>query len=291
MTSAEVARIMGRVARGLAAARAVKVGLLTAGLLAVAGLWQRLLPTGSDQTDLMVLLVSAGTWMALAIRGTTSLRLVNAAAGYAATRRVDLAEQALTSAATTFGLFRGPRLLAMQNLAALCHSDRRFDQAAQICRFLLQRSGRALKGFDLRNRLLLADSEVMLGNLTQAHAQLLHLYAADLSLTEQLALLPTACYYEASVRHWDCLASAAKAREQLAQLLPPLQAAITLACLALGCQHLQQLPQRDWLWKQATLLLDRDVLVERFALLAALPTEAGVALPWQVGPNDTGECR
>jgi hypothetical protein len=291
MTGRQLQDLLARVRRDLGLARVLGVLLIVAGGFAVLGGWSYVLPGGSDQADLLVLLTVAGVWMMMTLSGAASLRLVNAAAAHLADGRLDLAEGALLAGATKFNIISTPCLLAMQNLAALAHGAGRFDQSAAISRFLLERPGRAAKRLQLRNRLLLADSELMRGDLQQAYVQLEVLYASKLPLTAQLALLPTACYYEVAVGAWEWLALGAKAREQLARLLPAPQSALTLACLALGCHRQGRPGQRDWLFKQATLLVDREALVERLPLLAALPAEAAMILPWRQSGGDLGETR
>jgi len=291
MSSEELQDLLRRVRRGLGLGWVLNLLLVGAGTLAVLGGWSHLLPGHAPQADLVILLTVAGTWMVMTVSGASSLRLVSAATVHLADGRADLAERALLAGATKFNLIAAPCVLAMQNLAALAHGAGRFDQSAAISRFLLQCHRRAARKLQLRNRLLLADSELMQGDLQQAYAQLKVLYASELPPAAQLALLPTACYYEVAVGAWECLAWAAKAREQLARLLPAPQSGMTLACLALGCQHQGRLPQRDWLFKQATLLVDRDALVERLPLLAALPGEAAMRLPWRKDGSVFGESR
>ena len=291
MTSDELSSMMGAVRRSLWLSSAVKIALLAVAAMAIVDVWRLILPLARERISLLILVGAAGAWMALTLRGANSIRLINAAATYVAGGRPDLAEEALAEAARQFGLVRAPRLLALQNLASLAHGRGRFDQCAQLCRFLVEQSGRSARKLHLHSRLLLADSELMQGNLPGAYGQLTILHHTRLALADQLALLPTACYYEVSAGRWDLLAAATKARAELGRLLPAPQAAATLGCLALGCQNVHQLGQRDWLWKQTTLLLDRDVLIARLPLLAALPADAVMALPWQGEQHAAGECR
>ena len=145
------------------------------------------------------------------------------------------------------------------------------------------------RAFQVRSRLVLADSVVMLGDLGGAYEQLQWLHAADLTEADRFALVPTACYYEVAVGRWDCLTAAAKARAARAALLPAPQAAATLGCLALGFQNLRRPDCRDWLWTQALLLVDRDAVVSRLPLLAPLPAGPAWSFPWQSAPAASGE--
>ena len=143
---------------------------------------------------------------------------MNAAGAYMAAGRPDLADRALVTAAESLLIQRKLRLLALHNLAVLAHGAGRYAEAAELGRFLVARGGG--KGLVDRTRLLLADSELMLGRLGPAYLELRVLLGSSLGLSERLSLLPTACYYEACVGRWDYLTATARSRSELARLLP-----------------------------------------------------------------------
>ncbi len=284
MSPSQALRLTRRVRRGFAIAATVKTLLVLAAIGAAFGLWGAVFPGAGPRIDTFVLMGAAGAYVGLAVAGGAGIRLIHAAAAYTALGRMDLAERVLVNAAMGFSLYRGQRLLAVQNLAWLAHGAGRFTQAALLSRFVVEhlgRSRRLLGAFDHPNRLLLADSELMLGRLGEAQVQLTAMDGSGLTLTERLAMLATTCYYEVSASKWDRLADEAPARAPMAALMPPAQAATTLACLALGCQHVDRLGRRDWLWQEATLLMDREELVSRMPLLGSLDQEKAARPPWR----------
>ena len=279
MTADQAQKLVDRARQRLRTATLTKGTLLVAAALALGGFGRGVF--AAPDADFVVLMGVGATWLALAMRASRSLRQIASAGHMAGSGRIDLAASALAAVATEFAAFRGPRLLALQNLAALAHAAGRFGAAARISEWLVRHGRSSAKGFEVRNRLVLADSVLMLGNLSGAYDQLQWLHAADLTEADQFAVLPTACYYEVAVGRWDCLAAAAKARAARAVLLPAPQAAATLGCLALGMQNLQRPDCRDWLWTQALLLIDRDAVVSRFPLLAPLPAGPAWSFPWE----------
>jgi len=292
VTNEQALRLASRTVRQLRTARAVKAALAVAAVGAVGHAWHRLLPGVGPEANTVIIMAAVVVWVILSAVGAVGGRLINAAAGYTGAGRIDLAEQALTEAAGRFSLQPAHQMLALQNLAALAHGAGQYAQVTVLSRLLVEQSGRSRRlsrAFERPGRLLLADGELMLGRLQEAYEQLSVLYAGKHTLAERLTLLPVACYYETAVQSWDHLVSQAPQRAQLAHLLPPAQAASTLACLALGCQHTGRLDRRDWLWRQATLLMDRDDLVARLPLLAALSVESAIHLPWLPEAPDSGE--
>ncbi len=273
------AQLVQRIRRGLLVGGLLRWGLVAAATLALLGTQGPGLLGVTPNTWLIVVLAALGAWVGLSFGSTASMRMVHMAPSYAASGRPDLAQQALLTAASRFSLHRAVPMLAVANLALLAHEQGRHADAVTLCRFALDRPGRALRGMINGLRIVLADSELMLGRLTAAYEQLEWLHGQSLGLSERLALLLTRCHYEVAVERWDCLVADLTERAELASHLPPVQSAAALGCLALGCQHTGRAAQRDWLWSLATLLADREVLVARLPRLEALPAE-GLDLPW-----------
>lgn len=273
--------MLHRVGRSLRWTRLAKVGLVAAGFAGAFGLIALVWPGADEQADMIVLLAAVGTWSGLSLAAGKSIRLLHAAAVYQAMGRADLAEQSYAKAAEDFSFLPNTRLAALRNLAVLAHNTGRFAQAIQIGTFLLGRTGRYARSLRRRCHLLLADSELMLGNLDGCHEHLSALQGQTLALWEQLALLPITCYYEVACGAWERLAEAAGARQRLARLLAPNEASKTLACMALGCMQLNRQSQCDWLWARATLLADPEELLDRYPLLAELASMPVAQLPWE----------
>ncbi len=283
MTGAQAQAFTEQLARQLTLARAVRAGLIALAVGAVLQTFSILLPL-SEGANMVVLLAAGGAWILLSGSGAVATKLLQAASAHVAAERYDLAQRALVAAAMRFNFQPAPRLTAVQHLATLLHEARQYASAAQLSRFLISHAVRVRnlrRSFDRAGRLLLADCEVMQGRLHEAYEQLSILYQSGRTLSEQLALLPVECYYEVSVGAWDGLADEAPRRARLTELMGPMQAASTLACLALGCDRTGRVDQRDWLWRQATLLVDRHVLVDRLPRLEALPASAAMVLPWE----------
>lgn len=283
MTDAQLTAILGAARKRFWQGRAVKLALVIivgVGVLADIGLAELVWPGQSQTIGLWVLMGALGIWMLLSMTSAANVRLIGAAGAYTGAQQFDLAERTLMTAATNFSLYQSISLLAIYNLAVLAHGQGRFAQAAWLCGFLQEFPSRSADPMGRRSLMILAESELMLGQLPLAYQHLSALRGRPLSQPEQLALLPTTCYYEVCVNRWDYLVQTARARVELARLLPAPQSAVSLACLAMGFQQMGYLPQRDWLWQQATLLLDRQTLIDRFPQLAALPGDRVMKLPW-----------
>ncbi|MFW6146236.1 MAG: hypothetical protein ACOC7R_02770, partial [Planctomycetota bacterium] len=200
MTGPQAQAFTEQLARQFVLARVVRAGLIALAIGVV------LLGEG---VNMLLLLVLAVIWIVLSSAGAATVQLLQAASAHIAAERFDLAQRALVTAALRFNFQPAPRLTAVQHLATLLHQARQYAPAAHLSRFLINQAVRVRnlrRSFDRAGRLLLADCELMQGRLHEAYEQLTILYQSPQTLSEQLALLPVECYYEASIGHWDGLA-------------------------------------------------------------------------------------
>ena len=75
-----------------------------------------------------------GVWIALSITSARSSRIALDSPALIATGQFDEAERQIDLAMRAFSLFGPAKLRALHQLAVLRHAQRRWDEAAQLCR-------------------------------------------------------------------------------------------------------------------------------------------------------------
>src|SRR5207244_8517400 len=108
----------------------------------------------------------------------------------------------IESALRSFSLFRTGKLLSIHHLALLRQAQKRWEDAAQLCRELLKQRLGSLKHLERQSRLVLAEALLEMGDLAGAYQSIMQLYQQRLSLSEALNLLAVQLEYEARINAW-----------------------------------------------------------------------------------------
>jgi tetratricopeptide (TPR) repeat protein len=213
--------------------------------------------------------LSAMVWLLMTFLNTRQVRMAGEANAFLSSGRLDLAEDALTSALRAFGYYRVAKLLICHNLAVVVHGQKNYQAAAELCDGLLSLHPAPSRSLGRICRMLLADCRLFLGDAAAAVKALKPLLGVSqrLPLVEQLMLLPielrcrVACgSYEEAVRDLE-------GKLRRAELLDSRKAALVNALLAKSLRHLGQTPMADFLQKRAELYCGLDELKQDYPFL------------------------
>jgi hypothetical protein len=223
--------------------------------------------------DGTVLLMGIGfVWLVLSYRSMKGQRLAAESPSLIAAGHFDEAEQQIEAALRSFSLFRSAKVLSLHHLALLRHAQKRWQEAASLCRALLSQKLRTLRGIDRPSRLLLADALLELGDVQGAYVALSSLYNERLSLGEAMNLLAVQLDYEARIGAWEAMLpkGAAYKRVQLAELMPAASSARAQAFMALAAKRTARPDWAAWLRSRAQLLDNPSELIRDRPMLSEL---------------------
>lgn len=215
-----------------------------------------LLPGVALVSGLLAPLVVLGLWMWVSISTARVARSLTSF-GEMMTTEPAKAEESLNEMLRIRPVMRWARLLSYHRLAGLRHLQRRFSETAAICLCLLNQP---LKGPAAATRphllLMLAEAQLEIGNLPGAYHALAHLQQTRLGLAQSLQRLAIQTRYELAVGAYDSAMHRARAKVELAELMPAKHCAAMHAMLATAADHAGQSKQSAWLWERTRLLAE-----------------------------------
>ncbi|MEM6256933.1 MAG: hypothetical protein AAGI37_01305 [Planctomycetota bacterium] len=204
-----------------------------------------------------------GLWLWVSVSTARVARSLTAFGELMATEP-DKAELALDEMLRARPVMRWARLLSYHRLAGMRHLQRRFAETAAICLCLLNQP---LRGPAAATRphllLMLAEAQLECGNLPGAYHALAHLQQTKLGLAQSLQRLAIQTRYELAVGAYDAAMRRARAKVELAELMPAKHCAAMHAMLATAAEHVGQTKQSGWLWERTRLLAGPE-LSEQF---------------------------
>lgn len=253
---------IARLRRDLVLASTLKVLLWGSLIVAIA--------VGSETVKTAAFVAVGAAWVALAMGSRRGSALAAGSSSLIAAGLYDAAEVQLSRALSGFSLFRSTKLLSLHHLALLRHTQRRFDESAQLSRALLGHRLGPLKALGKSARLMLASASVNLNDLNRAYGAIAELYKHRLSLGEALHLLRTQLDYESRIGAWDHMAANLPVKVQLAELMPTADAAAVQALLALAARKTGRGEWETWLCERVGLLADVRELTSRMPVLREL---------------------
>jgi len=193
-----------------------------------------------------------------------------------ATGRFEQAERQIDLSLRSFSIYRRAKLLGLHNLAMLRHAQQRWDEAAILCRAVLDQQVAMARSLAKPSRLLLADSLLQVGDLAGAYEALSRLYSQRLSLAEAMTLLQLQLEYSWRVGAYPAMVSGLAAKVQLAELMPTSSAARTQAFLSLAAHRLGQKELAGWLGQRVKLLVDPERFKVEMPAMVELWNEGSV---------------
>ena len=220
--------------------------------------------------DVALLMLLGLTWITLSYRSMKGSRLAAGSPSLIAAGQFDQAETQIDQALRSFSLFRTSKLLSLHHLALLRHAQKRFADAAELCRALLKQRLGGLKGLSRQSRLILADSLLELGDLRGSYESISALYQERLTLGEAMRLLAVQLDYLWRVHAWESMLEGVQVKVQLAELMNTPAAARTQALLALAARKLGRTEWEIWLRRRVELLCDVNQLISDRPILREL---------------------
>jgi hypothetical protein len=219
----------------------------------------------------VAVLIGVGTmWMILSFRSLRGSRVAADSSTLIAAGQFELAEKSIAESLDSFSIFRTVKLMSLHHLAALRHTQNRWQDSALLCQAVLMQKPKAISGLDRSSRLLLADSLLELGDLRGVHENLLRLYNQRLTLREALNLLVVQLDYMSRISAWEPMLWQIGTKVQMAELLPTLQSARSQALMALAAKKTGRMDWFDWLRRRAELLSDAQHLCADRPMLCEL---------------------
>jgi hypothetical protein len=220
--------------------------------------------------DAAALLVVGAIWLTLSYRSIRGSRLAAGSPSLIAAGHLEAAEHQIEQALSSFSLFRTAKLMSLHHLAVLRHAQKRWADAAELCRAVLRQRLGNLKGISRQSRLILADALLELGDLRGTQEAIARLYDQRLSLAEAMNLLAVQLDYESRVNAWERLFAGVSTKVQLAELMPTPTGARTQALLALAAKKVGRDDWAAWLRRRVELLVDVGELVASRPVLREL---------------------
>lgn len=234
-------------------------GLLIAGVVA-ALLMTLLLPGSVLVSGLLAPAVVLGLWLWVSLSTAKVARSLSTFSTLMSTDSA-AAQDALDEMLRARPVMRWARILSYHRLAGLRHLQRRFGETAAICLCLLSQP---LKGPAAATRphllLMLAEAQLEVGNIPGAYQALAHLQQTKLGLAQSLQRLAIQTRYELIIGAYDSVLHRARAKVELAELMPAKHGATMHAMLATAAQHAGQARQSDWLWERTRLLAGPELI-------------------------------
>ena len=204
--------------------------------------------------------VASIVWFGLLVISVRARRLAIDAAPLIAAGEFGLAEDRLSQSLRTFSVLRSTRLLGLQQLAMLRHSQSNWADVAKLCRELIDRQRPGERSMDVPSRLMLVESLVELGDVRQAQHEIAALGDVRLGLRE--TLLVTALRLESQVRAglWADATRNIEATLAMVELMPSPALARAHALLALAAKRQGLSAWHETLARRGLLLADVDSL-------------------------------
>jgi hypothetical protein len=268
---------IARFNRDLTLGRVLNIALLAAVAVSFFFFFGGFLRSGI--ADMMALVAFTTLWIFLGVQSMRGTRLAAGSSSLIATGQFDQAEMQIEQAMRSFSLFRTTKLMSLHHLAVLRHAQRRWTDAADLCKALLRQRLGSLTGLSRQSRLLLADSLLELGDVRGAYEALVGLYCQRLTLAEALSLLVVQLDYLWRIGAWEAMLEGLGSKLELAELTNAHNAARVGAMLALAASKLGRKQLQEYLWRRVELLADVDELVRQRPILRELCRAAPEALP------------
>lgn len=218
---------------------------------------------------------AAAVWLGVLIVSVRARRLAIDAVPLIAAGEFGLAEDRLSQSLRSFSVLRSTRLLGLQQLALLRHSQSNWADVAKLCRELVDRQRPAERAIDVPSRLMLAESLVELGDIAAASREINLLTTRRLGLRDTLMLTHLRIELQVAAGHFAEAVGRLETTLALIELMPANVAARCHALLALAAKQMGLAQWHSFLARRATLLTDADGLIAARPILRdALPSIA-----------------
>jgi hypothetical protein len=205
--------------------------------------------------------VAALVWLGVLVVSVRARRLAIDAVPLIAAGEYGLAEDRLSQSLRTFSVLRSTRLLGLQQLALLRHSQNNWVDVAKLCRELIDRQRPAERVLDVPSRLMLSEALIELGQLAPAAREIGMLASRRLVLRDTLMLTHLRLELHVASGRFGEAMNRPEATLGLIELLPTAASARCHALLALAARRLGEPDWHAFLKRRAMLLADVEALV------------------------------
>jgi tetratricopeptide (TPR) repeat protein len=244
-------------------------GLLLAG--AVVSLVMGMTANAHAMDGTLLLVGVSALWVLLSYRSVKGSRLAAISPSLIASGQYAQAEAQIEQALRSFSLFRTAKVLSLHHLALLRHAQKRYQEAALLCRALLGQRLGSLEMLNKPSRLILADALLEIGDAGGAYQAIAGLYHQRLSLGEAMNLLLVQLHYESQLGYWSQIVGPRMVQKvTLAEMMPSSSAARAQALLALAAQKTGRSDWAAWLVRRVELLADVNQLCTERPMLSEL---------------------
>ena len=256
-----VQEAISRFRRDVTVGTVVKASLTLAAVLILS---LHFVPAARSIDPTLLLLVLGVVWFTLWYRTMKGSRMAAESSSLIASGRLEQAEQQIEQSLRAFSMSRSIKSMSLLNLALVRLAQKRWPDAAILCREVLSAKKGNPDHLSKSSRLLLADSLLEMGDTRGAHEALLGLYQHRLSLGEALNLLRVQTEYLARIGAWDYMMQGVATKVQMSELMPTPQAARTQAMFALAAKRAGRADWANWLKARVELLADpKELTAER----------------------------
>lgn len=240
------------------------------GAFVVCVIWLMRAPADLQKWGMVGVAVLVLSWVLLAGRSIRHARSAGAGTALLAAGRLEEAQRKLLEDLGGFTLFPAMKMAAGHHLAVIAHTQKRFADAANICRAILAVGSKALGPLKNASRLLLADSLLMLDDTFGAYDAFRPVYDEQLELHDRLLLLPIELRYELASGHTSWSVKDISSRMTLAELMDSDRAALVHVLLGEACRRQDMHPQSEYLLKRAALYADLTALADKYPVLNSI---------------------
>jgi hypothetical protein len=247
-------------------------GLVVAGILSPVGI-----TLGTMDLGLFVVVVIGVSWFSLLARSLRQGQMMQAAALLISQNRPAQAVPYLLATLEQFSLLRMNKILAMLHLARIAQGRMEHATAAMLAGEMLRRDLTRRKGLTVRTCLLLAESQMELGDADAAGEALALLHGRRLRVAEQLQVLPVLLRWQMLSGKYAEAAAYLEEKVRLAALLDAPQACLVHVLLAAATKQQKMYEASRFLLRRAALHYDLSALAERNPSAASYLVQLQVA--------------
>lgn len=262
VTLNSIDRIVGRARFLMAAAVALQFGFLTivvlAGILSPIGI-----QIGQMDAGTFVIVGISLVWFLLVMRSLSQGQYIRQAAVLISQGRALQAVPFLALILEQFSVFRLPKLIALQHLMELAHTQKDAPATVRLAGEILRHGLAWRKGIARRACLVLADSLMELGDADAAGAALVRLHGLKLTVNERLQLLPILLRWQMMNSKHSQAVQNLEEKVQLAALLSAEQACLVHVLLAAAAGYCGLRDVSRFLLRRAGLHYNLQSLAQR----------------------------
>jgi len=268
----QIDRILARSRLHLQGAFALQVALLAVVALAGTASAAEMRIGPLDAGTVMIALAGL-LWIFLLVRSVRHGHFVQHATALISQGMFEQAVPLLAEAAERFSLFRISKLLALEHLGVIAHSQGQYPSAARLSAEVLRYRLARRRGLGKMASLVLADSLMEMHDLDGAAEALSYMDGQTLTIPEQLQALPVMLRWQLTVGKYKHAVHDLRQKVRLAERLDSERASLVHLLLAAAARRCGLEAAWSFLFRRAALYHDLDVLAQKNPSIGAILKE------------------